>query len=53
MADIQFRRLTRPEAERVNRELKDTPNVIGYTVGELLAQKEMFVATGDGYEEIR
>ena len=48
MAEIVHRPLTRPEARRLHDALKETPNILGYTVRELLMLTDVFVAEADG-----
>ncbi len=42
------RPLTRAEAELLHEELKSTPNILGYTVAELLRFTDLFVAEIEG-----
>lgn len=42
------RRLTAEEALCLHRELKTTPNILGYTAGELRAQRDVYVAECEG-----
>lgn len=46
--NIVHRPLTLEEARLLHRELKSTPNIIGYTVGELRAKRDVFVGEVDG-----
>ena len=48
MFSLTHRPLTRPEAERVHEALKETPNILGYTVPELLLWSDVLVAEADG-----
>lgn len=48
MTDIVHRPLTLAEARLVHEALKETPNILGYTVRELLALDDVFVAEVDG-----
>lgn len=43
--EYRHRPLTRPEAEALHRELKTTPNILGYTVRELVRARDVWVAT--------
>lgn len=45
---IVHRPLTLEEARLLHRELKNTPNILGYTVGELRAKRDVFVGEVDG-----
>lgn len=45
---ITHRPLTLEEARLLHHELKGTPNIIGYTIGELRAKRDVFVAEVDG-----
>ena len=45
---LAHRRLTQPEAEHLHEELKTTPNILGYTVPELLRFTDIFVAESEG-----
>ena len=44
MIEIVHRPLTRAEAERLHDALKDTPNILGYTVRELERLSDVYVA---------
>ena len=46
--DIIYRRLTTEEARRIHLELRETPNILGYTVWELLRLTDVHVAIVDG-----
>jgi len=46
--EIIHRPLTHPEAVRLHRELKATPNILGYTVRELTKLSDVFVAEAEG-----
>jgi len=48
MPEIVHRPLTRSEAVQVHKDLKETPNILGYTVRELLGLTDVFVAEADG-----
>ena len=48
MTEIVFRSLTLPEAERLHGALKDTPNILGYTVRELIRLPPMHIAEAAG-----
>lgn len=45
---LMRRSLTREEAELLHEELKTTPNILGYSVKELLRFQDMFVAEIEG-----
>jgi GNAT superfamily N-acetyltransferase len=48
---LSNRRLTPAEAVLLHEELRTTPNILGYTVSELLAFKEVLIAEGIGVED--
>lgn len=48
MRKIVHRPLMLAEAEQVHTALKETPNILGYTVRELLRLPDMFVGEADG-----
>lgn len=48
---LSNRRLTPVEAVLLHEELKTTPNILGYTVSELLAFKKVLIAEGIGVGE--
>ena len=48
MTEIIHRPLTQAEAVQVHRALKDTPNILGYTVRELTRLSDVYVAAQDG-----
>lgn len=48
MSMTVHRPLTRSEAEQVHEALKETPNILGYTVRELLKLTDVFAAEADG-----
>ena len=48
MVEITHRPLTRAEALCLHRELRSTPNILGYTVRELERQTDVQVAEADG-----
>ena len=50
MAEIVHRRLTLAEARLLHDALKETPNILGYTVRELLRLTDVFVADAEGGE---
>ena len=45
---VTHRRLTQSEAATLHEELKTTPNILGYTVREILAFEDVLVAETDG-----
>ncbi|GAB4463281.1 MAG: hypothetical protein OHK0029_31680 [Armatimonadaceae bacterium] len=45
--EVVHRPLTLNEARRIHRELKTTPNILGYTVRELRQQRDLFAAEVD------
>ena len=48
MRKIVHRPLTLAEAEQVHAALKETPNILGYTVRELLLVPDVYVGEADG-----
>ena len=48
MTDIVHRPLTLAEARQVHAALRDTPNILGYTVRELRRLSDVYVAEVDG-----
>ncbi len=48
MTEIVHRPLTLPEAQRLHEALRETPNILGYTVRELLGLSDVFAAQEDG-----
>ena len=48
MREIVHRPLTLAEAEQVHAALRETPNILGYTVRELLRLSDVFAAEADG-----
>ena len=48
MTEIIHRPLTQSEAALVHLALKDTPNILGYTVRELTRLSDVYAATADG-----
>jgi GNAT superfamily N-acetyltransferase len=45
---VTQRMLTTDEARTIHLALRTTPNILGYTIGELKSQRQMFVATVEG-----
>ena len=47
--EIIYRPLTLAEAHLVHAALRDTPNILGYTITELLRLSDVYVAEADGF----
>lgn len=48
MTDIVYRPMTPAEASLVHEALKETPNILGYTVQELLRLSDVYIAEASG-----